>query len=125
MSDTEAILARVKEARAVNVAAKALGLGLAGMTQERWQALSQRERDEMQDLSGLTKQLMLYEGCRVEMVDIFGLTRRFWVSRSSGWRPCHIELKRINSSGGVSADDSYQSVIFIRKAKDYNPWRGS
>jgi len=98
------------EIDAVNKAARALRLGLAGMTQERWARLSPAERKELQDLSGISPQLISHEGYRVEVVDDYGNKRRFWVSRSTGWRPCHIELKLRSSSGGVSADKTYQRV---------------
>jgi hypothetical protein len=84
------------------------------MTHEIWQALSPAQRDNLRDWSGLTSQLKGYEGCRVEVVDALGVRRRFWVGRSTGWRPCHLEIARRNSSGGTPADKSYQSVILLR-----------
>lgn len=105
------------EAHAVNKACMALGLGLAGMTQQRWSLLTLEEKEGLQDLSGLTKQLIGYEGYRVEVIDKRGQRRRFWVGRSTGWRPCHLEIPRRNSSGGMSADKDYQSVVIIRSSK--------
>jgi hypothetical protein len=90
------------------------GRALEGMTAERWAALSPAQRDNLRDWSGLTSQLKGYEGCRVEVVDALGVRRRFWVGRSTGWRPCHLEIARRNSSGGTPADKSYQSVILLR-----------
>lgn len=48
----------------------------------------------------LTEALIGLEGTRVEVVDSFGDKRRFWVGKSTGWIPCHIELARRDSSGG-------------------------
>jgi hypothetical protein len=98
------------EIDAVNKAARALNLGLAGMTHERWSRLSFEEKRKLQDLSGLSPQLLKHEGYRVEVVDGHGCKRRFWVSRSTGWRPCHIELKLRSSSGGQPADPLYLRV---------------
>jgi hypothetical protein len=107
---------QIEEAVHLNIAAKALNLGLAGMTQLRWDLLSPEERQRLQDLSGLTPQLRGLERYRVEVVDVYGETRRFWVGRSSGWRPCHIENKLLTSSGGVSADRVYKSVRVVRSS---------
>ena len=40
------------------------------------------------------------EGIRVEVVDSGGERRRFYVGKSTGWIPCHLEIARIDSSGG-------------------------
>jgi hypothetical protein len=100
---------------------------LSGMTKERWSALSmtersaawkrmgERERDEYRDLSGLTKQLIGLEGWRVEVEDMYGDTRRFYVGRSTGWMPCHTEVKTNRSLGGLSADKEYKSVRRLYK----------
>lgn len=50
--------------------------------------------------SELTEQLIGLEGKRVEIVDKWGEKRRFYVSRSSGWIPCHIEISRKGVQGG-------------------------
>lgn len=62
------------------------------------------------DYSGLTPQLLNHEGWRVEVVTTYGETRRFYVGRSTGWKPCHLEIKRRDSDGGFSAEYKYQSV---------------
>jgi len=90
---------------------------LAEMTQERWNAMSAAEKDAVRDLGFLTPQLIGLEGWRVEATTSYGATRRFIVSRSSGWRPCHIELKTKTSSGGFPAEAKYVSVRKIRKEK--------
>lgn len=48
----------------------------------------------------LCPQLVGLEGSRVEIVDAYGEKRRFYVGMSTGWIPCHIELAKINSTGG-------------------------
>ena len=62
----------------------------------------------------LTKQLIGLEGKRVEVVDIYGDTRRFKVGKSSGFLPCHIELKNSRSSGGSSVSGApFKSVRVV------------
>ena len=50
----------------------------------------------------LTPELKGLEGRRVEVADSDG-KRRFWVGKSTGWRPCHVEISRKNSTGGPAA----------------------
>jgi hypothetical protein len=88
---------------------------LEGMTHDKWRRLSEREREKLRDLSGLSPQLKGLEGWRVQVVDQFGHTRRFIVGRSTGWRPCHLEVKRSNSHGGNQADSEYRSVRRLEK----------
>jgi len=120
---TEELAARMKEARATNTAALAMGLGLAGMTWDRWQLLTPAQKDALRDNSALTSQLKGFEGCRVEVIDNYGERRRFWVRKSTGWQPVHIECKLINSSGGTSADRSYQSVKIVTTPKSWRDTR--
>jgi len=64
----------------------------------------------------LTPQLIGMEGKRVEVVDCNGITRRFWVGRSTGWVPCHIALSRISQHGGPAAwGDPFQSIRIVRE----------
>lgn len=70
--------------------------------------------------SDLTPALIGLEGCRVE-VHPGGLAsdaRRFWVGRSTGWMPCHLEIarrSRTHASGGPAAMvDPGDVVKFIR-----------
>jgi hypothetical protein len=90
---------------------------LATMTGERWTRMTPAERDAVRDLSGLTKQLVGLEGWRVEVITTYGEKRRFIVGRSTGWRPCHLEIARRDSSGGGAADSRYESVKAIRKVR--------
>lgn len=48
----------------------------------------------------LVAELVGYEGKRVEVTTPDNETTRFWVGRSTGWMPCHLEIARRNSSGG-------------------------
>ncbi len=83
---------------------------LEGMTQDRWTALSDSQRDEIRSADGLTPQLVNLEGWRVEVVTTYGETRRFYVGKSTGWKPCHLEISRRNVYGGPSAEREYRSV---------------
>lgn len=63
----------------------------------------------------LTPQLIGLEGNRVEVVDKYGDKRRFWVDKSTGWIPCHIERIKSNSTGGGAAFGApYKSVKVIK-----------
>ena len=48
----------------------------------------------------LTPQLIGLEGRRVEVVDCYGETRRFYVGKSSGHIPCHLEIHNRRCHGG-------------------------
>ena len=50
----------------------------------------------------LVPALIGLEGKRVEVVDEWGTTKRFWVGKSTGWMPCHLQIARRNCSGGPS-----------------------
>lgn len=48
----------------------------------------------------LTPALIGLEGKRVEVREPDGEARRFWVGKSTGWMPCHLEVKTKRSHGG-------------------------
>ena len=48
----------------------------------------------------LCPQLIGLEGKYIEVMDAHGERRRFKVGKSTGWMPCHLELKNARSSGG-------------------------
>ena len=48
----------------------------------------------------LTPELQGLEGKRVEVTNPEGEKRRFWVGKSTGWLPCHLEIKTRRSTGG-------------------------
>lgn len=90
---------------------------LEGMTQAKWDALSSSERDAIRDNSDLHPKLLGLEGWRVEVMDAHGERRRFIVGKSTGWRPCHVELARRDSPDGVAASFKYASVIKLYKVR--------
>ena len=83
---------------------------LEGMTQDRWDSLSHAERESIRDDGNLSPQLIGLEDWRVEVVTTYGETRRFWVGKSTGWRPIHLEIARRNCYGGGGAAKRYRSV---------------
>jgi hypothetical protein len=87
------------------------------MTQARWDKMTPVEREKERDYSGLTDQLRGLEGWRVEVITTYGETRRFIVGRSTGWRPCHLEIARRNSTGGGAAEKEYASVRRLYNAR--------
>jgi hypothetical protein len=91
---------------------------LSDMTQQRWNAMSPAQRDAARDNSGLSTQLKGCEGWRVEVLDIGDTKpRRFIVGKSTGWRPCHLELANARSSGGGSASREYAKVRLVEKVR--------
>ena len=90
-------------------------MDLCEMTQAKWNTLTPQERKDARSDAGLTPQLAGLEGWRVEVVTTYGETRRFIVGRSSGWVPCHIEIKRRDSLGGTGAEREYASVRKIKR----------
>lgn len=96
---------------------------LEGMTQARWDAMTPAQRDIVRDNSGLTEQLKGLEGWRVEVIDCYSdeegqpEARRFIVGKSTGWRPCHLEIKTTRSMGGGPAAKRYISVRKIEKVR--------
>lgn len=42
-------------------------------------------------------------GERVEVIEKDGTKNRFWVGKSTGWKPCYLEIKKRNSYGGEMA----------------------
>lgn len=90
---------------------------LEGMTQARWDSLTEAERHRLRSDAGLSPQLRGLEGWRVEVETTYGETRRFIVGRSTGWVPCHLEIARANSSGGMPAEKHYKSVRRLYKVR--------
>lgn len=91
---------------------------LEGMTQAKWDAMSSAQREAIRDNSGLSPQLIGLEGWRVEVVAEQGeKPYRFIVGKSTGWRPCHLEIKTTRSHGGGPAYRVYASVRKIEKIR--------
>lgn len=66
----------------------------------------------------LTPQLVNLEGERVEVVDCHGDRRRFWVGCSTGWMPCHLEVVRRGSIGGIPTYGTpYRSVTVLKTSR--------
>jgi hypothetical protein len=64
----------------------------------------------------LTPQLVGLEGCRVEVVDAYDERRRFWVGRSTGWMPAHLEIARADSISGPAVSGApFKSVAVVRR----------
>ena len=63
----------------------------------------------------LTPELIGLEKRRVEVIDCYGETRRFYVGKSTGILPIHLEISRRNSLGGPGAMGTpYKSVRIIQ-----------
>lgn len=90
---------------------------LDNMTHDRWQTLCRAKRDRLRDNSDLSPQLIGLEGYRVEVVTLYGETRRFNVGKSTGWKPIHLEVHNKRSLGGIGAEKKYKSVTVIRRIK--------
>jgi hypothetical protein len=52
--------------------------------------------------TGLYQPFIGHEGRRVEVFYHDGSSARFYIGRSTGWIPCHLEIKQSNSTGGGS-----------------------
>lgn len=79
------------------------------------EARRQAERTGVKLNAELSPQLIGLEGWRVEVVTTYGETRRFIVGKSTGWIPCHLEIKHHDSHGGGAAEREYTSVKALRK----------
>lgn len=69
-----------------------------------WQKMTPAERQAHVDLSDLRPELSGLEGWRVEATDSYGEVRRFYVGKSTGWKPIHLEVKTRRSMGGDACD---------------------
>lgn len=72
------------------------------------------EEQGEQAVSELSPQLTGLEDHRVQVVDKHGETRRFVVGMSTGWLPCHLEIKRRDSR---VADHEYQTVTDLGRVR--------
>lgn len=86
------------------------------MNQIKWDSLTPSQRDTQRDNSDLSPQLVGYEGWRVEVVS-GGVTKRFNVGKSTGWKPCHLEIHNKRAMGGWLAEKRYDSVKPLYKVK--------
>lgn len=83
------------------------------MNAKLWKTLSKANREAQTDYTGLTAQLLGLEGYRVEATAFDGQKRRFIVGRSTGWKPCHLELHNRRSMGGQPANVEYFAVTTL------------
>jgi hypothetical protein len=67
----------------------------------------------------LCPQLTGLEGRRVEVTYDDGRTERFWVGKSTGWCPIHLEIKRRTSMGGCDVCGPFKSVRVVSDARRY------
>lgn len=66
--------------------------------------------------SELTPQLLGLEGKRVEVVDRWEQKRRFYVGKSTGFIPVHLEIARRDSTGGPAVMGApFQSIRVVGK----------
>jgi hypothetical protein len=89
----------------------------AQMTQAQWSTMTHAQRAAARDNSDLNKELIALEGYRVEVETTYGEKRRFIVGKSTGWKPCHLEISRRDSSSGPSTDKKYLTVKVLYKAR--------
>lgn len=54
------------------------------------------------------------EGKRVEVTSRDGSKRRFWVGKSTGWIPVHLEIARRTSTGGGAVYGDFTAVTVVR-----------
>lgn len=67
-------------------------------------------------IAELSPQLMGLEGKRVEVVDSSGEKRRFWVGKSTGFIPVHLEIHNTRSTGGGAVMGTpFKSVRVVRE----------
>ena len=87
------------------------------MDQTTWNSMSHEAREKVRDNSNLSPQLIGLERMRVEVETTYGETRRFWVGKSTGWKPIHLEVKTTRSLGGDPAARAYKSVRVVRTSR--------
>jgi len=83
-----------------------------------WQTACERGRERnaatgWRSSVALTPALIGLEGKRVEVVDEWGTTKRFWVGKSTGWMPCHLQIARRGCSGGPAVCGTPRSVRVV------------
>jgi hypothetical protein len=61
----------------------------------------------------LVPELIGLEGRRVELTEPHGYKRRFYVGRSTGWLPCHLEITTRRSMGGAPVSFPKGSTVRV------------
>lgn len=89
---------------------------LAGMTQARWDSMTNAERDALRDTSELNPQLIGLEGRKVRVTPKQMLRQStFRVGHSTGWRPVHLAMRgnARGSSDIIGKNERFDSVTII------------
>lgn len=91
---------------------------LDGMTWERWQQLTEAQRDKLRDTRKLHPELAPLRGWRVE-VKYYGVRKRFIIGQTTGWKPATLGLynRRSMSSSAVLTPDNCKLVRAIEKVR--------
>lgn len=78
-------------------------------------ARTRNEATGWRSQSELTSEFMGLEGKRVEIVDRWEQKRRFYVGKSTGFIPVHLEIARRDSTGGPAVMGApFRSLTVIR-----------
>lgn len=68
--------------------------------------------------SELIPELKGLEGRRIEVVDRWGQRRRFYVGKSTGFIPVHLEIARRDSTGGPAvAGSPFRSIRVLEQTR--------
>jgi hypothetical protein len=67
---------------------------------DKWVTMNPAQQNEVRDTGLLITDLIGCEGWRIEAIYPDGSSKRFYVGRSTGWMPCHLEVKLNRSFGG-------------------------
>lgn len=61
----------------------------------------------------LTPELIGHEGKKAEIVDKYGDHRKFWIGRSTGWLPVHLECNHRAGGGPAVTGSPFQQCTII------------
>jgi len=77
-------------------------------------ALMKYRRTGWKSQSQLIPEFIGKEGQRVEVVTSYGETERYYIGKSTGFIPCHLEIKRNDSTGGRAVTGyPFKSIKFL------------
>lgn len=79
-----------------------------------WRDADTIQKAALRDTSGLHAPFVGLEGCRIEVSERSGYKRRFIIGKSTGWKPCHLEIARRDSHGGASLWVDFDSFKIVR-----------
>lgn len=87
-------------------------LGVLDVAQSRYKATGIKSTAE------LIPEFIGREGWRVEVKTSYDTIERFIIGKSTGFIPCHLEIKKSNSSGGAQVMGyPFKSINFIEKVR--------